>query len=129
MMRSQELFAPQPETDRSWNCRLELKDGKWELGWSEPTGLAKTPGLQGPIDDAFLDSFVVARPTGEPWNKKVNDWATGEMDHFVKEWQRQFRGDAIVKADDEISEADIAGRQLDPLRRSRQQRGVSEDRR
>lgn len=105
---SQELFAPQPETDRSWNCRLELKDGKWELGWSESDALAKVPGLQGPIDDAFLDSFVVARPTGEPWNAKVNEWATGEMDHFVQEWRRQFRGDAIVKGDDEISEADIA---------------------
>ena len=25
----------------------------------------KKPGLQGPIDDAFMDSFIMVRPTGQ----------------------------------------------------------------
>ncbi|MBA2114034.1 prolyl oligopeptidase family serine peptidase [Bremerella alba] len=103
-----ELTAPQPETDRSWSARLEFGPSGWKLGWSEPTSLAKVPELQGPIDDAFLDRFVVVGPTGKPWNETVNAWAVGEMDHLVDQWRQQFRGDAIVKADDAITEADIA---------------------
>lgn len=111
-VKKQTLTVPGPQTDRSWNCKLQLNGDKWQVGWSKPAGLAKTPGLQGPIDDAFLDSFVVVRPTGQPNNAKVNDWAVGEMNHFIKEWQRQFRGDTIVKEDSGISEKDIADSNL-----------------
>ena len=38
-------------------------------------GLHKTHALQGPIDDAFLDPFLLVRPTGTPWNDAVNQQA------------------------------------------------------
>ena len=38
-------------------------------------GLHKTHALQGPIDDAFLDPFLLVRPTGTPWNEAVNQQA------------------------------------------------------
>ncbi|WDI41101.1 prolyl oligopeptidase family serine peptidase [Bremerella sp. P1] len=107
-----DLVALQPETDRSWSAQLEFTTDGWKLGYSAPTGLAKVPGMQGPIDDAFLDSFVVVSPTGEPWNEAANTWAVGEMNHFVDQWRQQFRGDAVVKSDDKVTEADIANSNL-----------------
>ena len=40
----------------------------------KPTELRKHHGLQGPIDDAFIDSFVFVRPTGKPLNDTVGEW-------------------------------------------------------
>ena len=39
------------------------------------TVLRKRHGLQGPIDDAFLDRFIFVRPTGKAWNEAVGKWA------------------------------------------------------
>ncbi|RCS54425.1 hypothetical protein DTL42_04585 [Bremerella cremea] len=108
----QTLKVDGPETDRSWTCKLEKTADGWQEGWSEPSGLAKVPGLQGPIDDAFLDSFVVVSPTGQAWNENVNTWAIGEMDHFVQEWRRQFRGDALVQTDAKLTDEQIANSNL-----------------
>ncbi|GAA4438225.1 prolyl oligopeptidase family serine peptidase [Bremerella cremea] len=110
--KRQELKVPGPETDRSWSCKLQWDGQQWQVGWTDGDVLAKVPGLQGPIDDAFLDSFVVVSPTGKANNEKVHAWAVGEMEHFVNEWRRQFRGDAIVREDNAISDADIANSNL-----------------
>ena len=56
-------------------------------------GLQKRHGLQGPIDDAFMDRFVMVRPTGEPANAKVGTWVESEMKHAVEHWRKQFRGE------------------------------------
>src|SRR5262249_832357 len=77
-----------------------------------PPALRKVHGLQGPIDDAFLDRFVMVRPTGQPLNENVGKWAANEMKHAVTHWRQQFRGEAIVKDDKAIPEADIAERNL-----------------
>jgi hypothetical protein len=68
--------------------------------------------LQGPIDDAFMDSFLMVRPTGSALNEKVGKWVAGEMQHAIDHWRRQFRGEARVKDDKEISDADIAAHNL-----------------
>lgn len=107
-----DLPTPPPGTDRSWGCLLEYGPEGWRLGWSEPAGLQKIPGLQGPIDDAFLSSFVVVGPNADPWNGAAGDWAVAEMNHFVAEWRRQFRGDAVVKTPDQLTELDIANSNL-----------------
>jgi hypothetical protein len=82
------------------------RDGHWKPG--NPEGLVKKHGLQGPVDDAFLSSFVFVRPTGTPLNPKVGAWASSEFDHAVKHWRLQFRGDARVIDDVALTEADIA---------------------
>ena len=56
--------------------------------------LRKRHGLQGPIDDAFMDRFLIVRPTGKPLNDKVGTWVDGEMAHAIEHWRRQFRGEA-----------------------------------
>ncbi|MBP3961074.1 prolyl oligopeptidase family serine peptidase [Gemmata sp. G18] len=86
--------------------------GRWAVPGNLPDELKKVSGLQGPIDDAFMDSFVMVKPTGKAANEKVGAWAAKEMKHAVEHWQKQFRGDAPVKSDTEIKDADIANSNL-----------------
>ena len=75
-------------------------------------GLHKRHGLQGPIDDAFLDSFVFVSPTGTPLAPAVAKWVAGEEARAIKEWRREFRGEAQVRDDSEVSDAEIAASNL-----------------
>ena len=49
-------------------------------------GFRKKHGLQGPIDDAFLEPFLVVRPTGTPWNKAANDQALRMLKRFDSQY-------------------------------------------
>ncbi|HKA02109.1 MAG TPA: hypothetical protein VKE70_36610 [Candidatus Solibacter sp.] len=71
-------------------------------------GLHKTHALQGPIDDAFLDPFLLIRPTGTPWNDEVNQQALRTLARFDRMWARFFRGHPFVKNDKDVTEADLA---------------------
>ena len=84
--------------------------GKWAAGAAE--GLAKRHGLQGPIDDAFLDSFLMVTPTGKPLHEKVGAWVASEEERAITMWRRFFRGEARVVKDDAVGEADIASSNL-----------------
>src|SRR5207244_7511410 len=74
--------------------------------------LRKRPGLQGPIDDAFMDSFLMVRPTGSPLNAASGAWVAAEQKHAIEEWRAQFRGEARVKDDTAVTDADIAHHNL-----------------
>lgn len=106
--------TPQVFSDRSWTVHLRRNaDKAWQVVDSaKAEGLHKRHGLQGPIDDAFMDSFVMVRPTGKALNEPVGKWVNGEMDHAIEHWRRQFRGEARVKDDKDISDEDIAGANL-----------------
>ena len=71
-------------------------------------GLHKVHALQGPIDDAFLDPFLLVRPTGTPWNSAVNDQALRTLARFDRLWAKFFRGHPFVKDDKDVTSADIA---------------------
>ncbi len=85
--------------------------GKWE---ATPTATAagKTHGLTGPIDDAFVDSFIFIRPTGKPLNDKIGAWTKSEMERAITEWRRVFRGDVRVKDDTALTADDVANANL-----------------
>jgi len=85
-----------------------------ETGWKagQPSGLRKKHGLQGPIDDAFMDSFIFVKPSGTCRSEAVDKWVHTEFEHAVTHWRRQMRGDAIVKLDSNITAEDIAGSNL-----------------
>lgn len=112
-VNDQVVDCPPVETDRSWTVHLRRVKQNWVVVDSAETeGLAKRHGVQGPIDDAFWDRFLMVRPTGEAYHKKTAEWAKGEMDRAVIHWRRQFRGDAPVKDDKDVSDADIAASNL-----------------
>jgi hypothetical protein len=107
----QELKAAPVQSDRSWVSHFQKKEGKWLLVASADSasatgGLQKTHGLQGPIDDAFMDRFIFVRPTGSPLNPQVGAWVQGEMAHAVEHWRRQFRGEVMQKDDTQITPDD-----------------------
>ena len=109
----QELTGPAPSTNRAWEAHFIKRGEKWSAGdAAEEKGLRKRHGLQGPVDDAFLDSFIFVRPTGAAMAPGVEGWVRAEQAHAIKEWRRQFRGEAQVRDDTAIGDAEIAGSNL-----------------
>lgn len=84
------------------------ENGTWKPQQREDSRqLRKKPGLQGPIDDAFMDRFVMVRPTGKALSAETGAWTDSELFRATREWRATFRGDAIVKDDKTITDADI----------------------
>ena len=112
-LNGEKLEAPRVASDGSWKARFMNRGGRWSAVHSFEEGtLRKRPGLQGPIDDAFMDSFILVRPTGDALNADVEKWVASELENSIGEWRDQFRGDARVKFDTEITESDIAENNL-----------------
>lgn len=107
-----QVEVPNVLSDRSWTAHYHKAGKKWKLRRIEDNSLRKVHGLQGPIDDAFMDSFVMVRPTRKAMHEKTGEWVKSEMSHAIDHWRRQFRGEASVKSDAEISENDIASSNL-----------------
>jgi hypothetical protein len=109
----QDVEAVRATSERSWTAQFARQNGKWVLSQGlDESVVAKKHGLSGPIDDAFMDTFLFVTPTGQPLNAKVGGWVKSEMDHATREWRRQFRGLAPVKADTQVKEDDVAKNNL-----------------
>ncbi len=110
-----EIECTPVNADRSWAAHFVKLKNKWtrtdERGFHDSSP-RKIHGLQGPIDDAFMDHFLIVRPTGKPLNEKTGAWEKSECDHAIDHWRKQFRGEALVKDDDQVTDADIAGGNL-----------------
>jgi dienelactone hydrolase len=78
-------------------------------GWRRTgkAGRYKKPGLQGPIDDAFKDAFLVVRPTGKPENKDAAKYIYDTMEQFRQEWAKYMRGEVRIKDDKAVTDEDI----------------------
>ncbi|MBI3880239.1 MAG: prolyl oligopeptidase family serine peptidase [Verrucomicrobia bacterium] len=111
----------------TWLGSLAKEDGKWiatgvpfasqprlasQPGPAPYRGLRKVHGLQGPIDDAFMDSFMFVKPTAPAMNPKAGAWALDEFTYAVAQWRRQHRGEPRVKTDSTVTDADIAAHHL-----------------
>lgn len=109
------LTSVKTASDRSWQATFarDPRNGEWtQVAEHADKGARKRHGLSGPIDDAFMDAFLYVAPTGQPFNAKVGGWATSERERGVREWRRQFRGDAPTKTDAQVKDEDIAGNNL-----------------
>ena len=110
------LPLPGSDAPRSWWRYSAIKHaGKWGQRNPSPsanTACIKRHDLEGPIDDAFMSSFLFVRPTGKPMNEKVGAWAKAEFDHSTEFWRRVFRGDAPLKDDTAITADDIKNKHL-----------------
>ncbi|WP_031497091.1 prolyl oligopeptidase family serine peptidase [Bryobacter aggregatus] len=101
----------QPLSDQS----LQGSFSKTPTGWQSASpneSLRKRHGLQGPIDDAFLSSFVMVLPSGKPQSEATGKWVEAESSRAIRNWRSLFRGAARVKKDSEITDADIAASNL-----------------
>jgi hypothetical protein len=88
---------------------LAKSGGAWKIDPARKTiAIHKVHGLQGPIDDAFLDPFLLVRPTGTPWNEAVNQQALRTLAHFQKQWGKYFRGHPLIKDDKDVTIADMS---------------------
>ena len=101
------LSGPLVSSDRSWEWELSRYDGAWKP--ASPRQITrKRPGLQGPIDDAFMNSFLFVLPTGSSDDPIVQDWVTSESEHARTHWRKHFRGDIQQKEDRDLTAQDIA---------------------
>lgn len=94
-----------------WRVSYHKTGGKWSPAVERAT-LLKRHDLQGPIDDAFMDSFVFVRPDGAGLNREIDQWIGDELEDARFQWRRQMRGEARVKTVGEISDEDIASSHL-----------------
>jgi hypothetical protein len=74
--------------------------------------LHKRHNLQGPIDDAFMTSFLCVRGTGKAWNEPVQHYADAELKRFQEEWSKYLRGELPVKDDIDVTPDDLASKNL-----------------
>lgn len=102
-----------PFSDGSAFAQAHLGErGTWQSGPLPPTPKQKIHGLQGPIDDAFMDSFVFVRPTGTSSHAAIGEWADSELERAIIHWRRHFRGDAVVVKDSELTAEMMANSHL-----------------
>ena len=88
---------------------LEKIGAAWKVAKLGPlAGLHKTHALQGPIVDAFLDPFLLVRPTGTPWNEAANKDALRILDHFDHMWAMDYRAHPRIKDDKDVTDTDFA---------------------
>jgi dienelactone hydrolase len=107
---SDTLQLPAIRADKSLTVALIHAGAGWKAGTL--SGLRKTHGLQGPIDDAFMDAFVFVKPTGKPLSEAVGQWTGKQADYALSEWVHFYRGDPHVKNDADVSSEDIANNNL-----------------
>jgi pimeloyl-ACP methyl ester carboxylesterase len=88
---------------------FDKSSGKWAKA-GPVEGLHKRHALQGPVDDAFMDSFLCVRPTGS--GTAVTPYSLVVLDQFQKDFSKWLRGDPRVKDDKDVTASDIAGNNL-----------------
>jgi pimeloyl-ACP methyl ester carboxylesterase len=100
-------------TAESWSASFVFAEGGWTIDDGRDPGLRKRPGLQGPIDDAFLAPFVFVGPR-EPseGGTAVDAWVREEFARAKREWRRHFRGEIVERSADTLSEDELASRNL-----------------
>ncbi|HZS05599.1 MAG TPA: prolyl oligopeptidase family serine peptidase [Blastocatellia bacterium] len=109
----QKIIAPAVMSDRSWTAHFRRMGKTWVAVASVDDGeLRKRHGLQGPIDDAFMSSFMMVLPTGKAMNETIGAWVASEQAHAIRHWRQQFRGEARVKNDEAVTDEDIASHNL-----------------
>lgn len=72
----------------------------------------KRHGLQGPIDDAFMDAFLCVKPTGSAWNGEHAAYAEWSLERFEREYDKWLRAKLPVVNDTQVTPEQIAENHL-----------------
>lgn len=86
----------------------EVVDYQESRALSRNPEVRKRPGLQGPIDDAFMSSFICVRGTGQPLHPLTAAWSDRQLAVFREEFARWMRGDVRV-----VNDVDVTAEMLD----------------
>jgi len=89
-----------------------LLDYEASLEFDKNTKQHKRHDLQGPIDDAFMESFIAIRGTGKPWNTEHQQWADWTFTRFEKEFDKWMRGTVRTIDDTAVVDELIASNNL-----------------
>ena len=118
-INGQEVIWPPPkEPNAAHEVNFIRRDkGGWGAydareWFAVPLPPTKTPGRQGPIDDAFMDSFLIVRPTGVAQNATTASWISAQLAKATNDWRAHFRGNARLKDDAQVNNTDIAAHNL-----------------
>jgi hypothetical protein len=108
-----------PAPSGRWEAAFVAVDGGWRRdadghhNSQQDMPLRKRPGLQGPIDDAFMGPFVFVGPEAPPdGSSAVEAWAREEYTRATREWRRHFRGEIVERRAVDVTPQDIAERNL-----------------
>ncbi len=72
----------------------------------------KRHDMQGPIDDAFMSSFVCVKGTGTPWSETHQQWADWTLARFDREFDKWLRGKVRILDDQQVTEETIRDHNL-----------------
>ncbi len=72
----------------------------------------KTPGLQGPIDDAFASGFVCVQGTGTTWHPQTQKFVDAKLKAFEYDWAKHWRGELPLTNEYGISPNEIREKNL-----------------
>jgi hypothetical protein len=103
------LVAAKDASSDRW--RFGQQEGRWHLEGGRAKAAGKRPGLQGPIDDAFLDAFIVVVPTGA-MSGPVDAWVDRQWRQFTNDWRGQFRGECRVVKDVDVTADELRDRHV-----------------
>ncbi len=88
----------------------EKLDAGWEVydydesrAYQELGSGRKRHDLQGPIDDAFMSSFLCVRGTGTPWSDEHQAWSDWTLERFGREFDKWMRGEIRIVNDSEVT--------------------------
>jgi dienelactone hydrolase len=90
----------------------ELVEYEDTLAFDQNAGLHKRHNLQGPIDDAFMESFICVRGTDKPWSANQQAWADWTLSRFEQEFDKWLRGRIRVVNDDDLLSGHLIGNNL-----------------
>lgn len=102
-------------SDDRWIFQKSEATWKGAPSWKEPDPIdtgGKSPGLQGPIDDAFTRPFLCVRGTGNAWNPAAASWAEAELRRFAENWTRYWVGDPPIINDVDLTPEDVRFKNL-----------------
>ncbi len=93
------------------------RDGQWtdepEVAPEDTLAkLSKRPGLQGPIDDAFMSSFLFVVPSRPCRHGVVQRFVDRELEFARKRWRQIMRGDDRVVLDKDLTAEQIQNNNL-----------------
>ncbi len=110
----QKLTAPVPATDRSWAAHFRKSGGEVGARARAPKLRACTNATtcRGRSTTPFSIASSIVSPTGTPLSAAAGNWVASEEKRAIAEWHRQFRGDAQVRDDKDVTDADIANSNL-----------------